>query len=128
MSWIANYRPQGVEIRFSGRCDANEVLDAHERVFNRRYAEGLQYVIVDFSSVEYLDMPLADLLIISEQHRQFLLRNPPFLLALVAPQAPVLALMRTFQRYMEGTSLRLKVTHTRDAALAWLRGETLESV
>jgi anti-anti-sigma regulatory factor len=127
MPFDATYGARGVEIRFAGRCDSTEVLDIHEQVHTHRYEEGFQYVIVDFSSVEFLDVATADLLRIAEHDRQFLLHNPGYLLVAIAPQAPVSGLMRTFQHFMEGTTLRIHVTSTRDAAVAWLRSEILES-
>jgi hypothetical protein len=126
MPWTMTYSASGVEVRFSGRCSAIEVLGAHEDAFNHRYEAGLQYLMVDFAHVEYLDVALADLLRLADYDRQYLLRNPPFALAIVAPQAPVLALVRTYERYMVGTSLRSAVVSTRDEAHAWLRMEMLE--
>jgi anti-anti-sigma regulatory factor len=127
MPFDATYGARGVEVHFIGRCDGAEVLDAHERIYIHRYEEGFQYVIADFSRVEFLDVATADLLRIAEHDRQYLLRNPGYLLVVIAPQAPVAGLIRTFQHFMEGTSLRAHLTSTREAAMAWLRSEMLAS-
>jgi hypothetical protein len=127
MPFDATYGARGSEVHFIGRCDGAEVLDAHERIYMHRYAEGFQYIIADFSRVEFLDIATADLLRMAEHDRQYLLRNPSYFLAVIAPQAPVATLIRTFQHFMEGTSLRTQLTSTREAAVAWLRSEMLES-
>ena len=44
---------------------------------------------------------------------------------MIAPQAPVFGLARTFERYMEGSTLRSTVVETRDEAIAWLNGEMM---
>lgn len=126
MPFDVTYGAQGVDVLFFGRCDGPEVLDVHERVYAHRYLEGLQYVLVDFSGVEYLDLTTADLLRVAEHDRQYLLRNPAFVLVMVAPQAPVLGLLRTHEHFMEGTTLRTHVTNTREEAIARLRAEMLE--
>lgn len=126
MPWKSIYGAQGVEIRFSGRCDGAECTDAREAIYGHHYEEGLQYVVADFTNVEYLDLSLADLLKYAEHDRQYLLRNPSHLLALVAPQAPVLRLLRMYEHYMEGSPLRAHIAATRVEALSWLRNEMLE--
>lgn len=128
MPWKSTYGAQGVELNFSDRCNGDEVLDAHESIYRHRYAEGLHYIIADFSRVEYLELSLADLLRVAEHDRQYLLRNPPHLLVMIAPQAPVLGLLRMYEQYMEGSSLRATITNTRHEALAWLQAEMLDPV
>lgn len=128
MPWKTIYGARGVEVHFSERCDAAEVMDAHEAVYGYRYEEGLHYIFVDLAQVEYLDLPLADLLRIADHDRQYLLRNPSHCVAIVAPQAPVLALVRTYEQYMEGSTLRTCIANTRTEALEWLRSEMLEPV
>lgn len=127
MPWKSIYGAQGVELNFSGHCDSTEVMDAHEAVYGHRYEEGLQYIIADFTRVEYLDLSLADLLRLADHDRQYLLRNPSHLLAIIAPQAPVLRLLRTYEHYMEGSPLRARITSTHVDAVSWLRSEMLES-
>lgn len=126
MPWKSIYGTQGVEVRFSGRCDGAELTEAREALYGHRYEEGLQYIIADFSQVEYLDLSLADLLRYAEHDRQYLLRNPPHVLALVAPQAPVLRLLRMYEHYMDGSPLRSYIASTRAEALEWLHAEMLE--
>jgi hypothetical protein len=128
MPWKTIYGAQGVEVHFSDRCDGTDLLDAHEAVYEHRYEEGLHYILADFAQVEYLDLSLADLLRIADHDRQYLLRNPPHLVAIVAPQAPVMGLLRTYEHYMEGSPLRTCISHTRAEALMWLRSEMLEPV
>ena len=125
MPWKTTYGARGADVRFTDRSDGDEVYAANREVFLHAYEEGFQYAIVDFSTVEQLDLPLADLLRIAEHDRQYLLRNPPYLLAIIAPQAPVFGLARTFERYMEGSSLRSTVVETRDEAIAWLNNEMM---
>ena len=112
-------------MRFTDRSDGCEVYEANREVFLHSYEEGFQYAIVDFSTVEQLDLPLADLLRIAEHDRQYLLRNPPYLLAVIAPQAHVFGLARTFERYMEGSTLKSTVVRTRDEANAWINNEMM---
>jgi hypothetical protein len=107
------------------RSDGDELYEANREVFLHRYEEGFQYAMVDFSRLEHMHLPLADLLRIAEQDRQYLLRNPPYLLAMIAPQAHVFGLARTFQQYMEGSTLRSTVANTRDEAIAWLNTEMM---
>ena len=126
MPWTCTYGAQGVELHFSERCDGEEMLDAHEAIYRHRYEQGLHYIIADFARVEYLDVSLADLLRIAEHDRQYLLRNPPHLLVMIAPQAPVLGLLRSYESYMAGSSLRTSISNTRAEGLAWLRAEMLE--
>lgn len=123
MPWTSKYEARGAEVRYSGHAVGEELCDANRCVLSHAYPDGFQYVLVDFSRVEALDAPLADLLKIAEHNRQYLLRNPSFLLAVIAPQAHVSGLMRTFTRYMEGTSQRATIVHTRDEAMAWLDAE-----
>jgi hypothetical protein len=127
MPFDATYGARGIDILFSGRCTGSEILDAHARVYSHRYEEGFHYVIVDFSRVEFLDIQIADLLRMAEHDRQYLLRNPSYLLATIAPQAPVSGWLRIFQSFMEGTSLRSQIVNTREEAITWLRMEMLES-
>ena len=115
-------------MRFTDRSDGDEVYAANREVYLHVYEEGFQYAIVDFSKVEQLELPLADLLRIAEHDRQYLLRNPPYLLAMIAPQAHVFGLARTFERYMEGSTLRSTVVETRDEAIAWLNTEMMVMV
>ena len=126
MAWTCTYGAQGVELCFADRCDGDDVLDAHEAIYRHRYEQGLHYIFADFAKVEYLDLSLADLLRIAEHDRQYLLRNPPHLLVMVAPQAPVLGILRTYESYMAGSPLRTSISNTRNEALAWLRAEMLE--
>jgi hypothetical protein len=128
MPWKSTYGAQGIELHFSERCDGHDLLAAHESIYRHKYAEGLHYVIADFSCVEYLDLSFADLLRIAEHDRQYLLRNPAHLLVMVAPQAPVLGWLRTYERYMEGSNLRTAITNTRSEALVWLHSEMLDPV
>ena len=125
MPWTTTYAARGADVRFVGESDGDDVYEANREVFLHSYDEGFQYAIVDFSKVARLDLPLADLLRIAEQDRQYLLRNPPYLLAMIAPQAHVFGLARTFERYMEGTSLRSVVVTERAQALAWLNAEMM---
>jgi hypothetical protein len=127
MPFNATYGARGVDVLFSGRCTGEEILDMHSRVYSHRYEEGFHYVIADFSRVEYLDIQIADLLRMAEHDRQYLLRNPSYLLATIAPQAPVSGWLRTFEGFMEGTSLRSHIVRTREEAITWLRTEMLES-
>ena len=126
MPWTTSYGARGADVRFMDESDGDEVYEANREVFLHRYDEGFQYAIVDFTKVARLDLPLADLLRIAEQDRQYLLRNPPYLLAMIAPQGPVFGLARTFERYMEGSTLRSTVVKTRDEAIAWLNAEMTE--
>ena len=126
MPWTTTYGARGADVRFMDESDGEEVYEANREVFLHRYDEGFQYAIVDFTKVARLDLPLADLLRIAEQDRQYLLRNPPYLLAMIAPQGHVFGLARTFQRYMEGSTLRSAVVKTRDEAIAWLNAEMTE--
>lgn len=125
MPWKTTFGARGAEVRFTDRSDGDEVYAANREVFLHSYEEGFQYAIVDFSRVEQLDLPLADLLRIAEHDRQYLLRNPPYLLATIAPQAHVFGLARTFEHYMQGSALRSTVVATRDEAIAWLNGEMM---
>jgi hypothetical protein len=125
MPWTTTYAARGADVRFMERSDGEEVYEANREVFLHRYEEGFQYAIVDFTRVEQLQLPLADLLRIAEQDRQYLLRNPPYLLAMIAPQAHVFGLARTFEQYMEGSTLRSTVVKTRDEANAWLNAEMM---
>ena len=126
MPWTCTHGAQGVELHFSDRCCGEDLLDAHEAIYRHRYEQGLHYIIADFARVEYLDLSLADLLRIAEHDRQYLLRNPPHLLVMIAPQAPVMGLLRTYEQYMQGSTLRTYISSTRQEALAWLRVEMLE--
>lgn len=126
MPWKTTYGAQGVELSFSEHCTGDDVLGAHESVYRHRYEEGLHYIIADFARVDFLDLSLADLLRIAEHDRQYLLRNPPHLLAMVAPQAQVLGLLRAYEQFMQGSSLRTTIANTRSEALVWLRSEMLE--
>ena len=128
MPWKTTSGARGADVRFTDRSDGDEVYAANREVFLHSYEEGFQYAIVDFSTVEQLDLPLADLLRIAEHDRQYLLRNPPYLLAMIAPQAHVFGLARTFERYMEGSTLRSTVVETRDEAIAWLNTEMMVMV
>lgn len=127
MPWTTMFGPQGAEVRFFGRTEGREVYDANREIFLHAYEQGLQYAIVDFSRVDYLDLLQADLLRVAECDRQYLLRNPSYLLAVIAPQAHVSGLARTFQLFMEGSTLRSVVVRTRDEALAWLQTELTET-
>ena len=127
MPWTSKYGTRGAEIRYSGRAAGEELCDANRAVLSHAYPDGFQFVLVDFSRVEALDAPLADLLRIAEHDRQYLLRNPSFLLAIIAPQAHVSGLMRTFARYMEGSSLRSTIVRTRDEAVAWLDADMADT-
>jgi hypothetical protein len=128
MPWTIAYGSQGVELVFSGRCGGEDLLGAHEAIYSHRYTEGLQYIVADFSLVEYLEPSLAELLRIADHDRQYLLRNPPYLVAFIAPQALVLGMLRTYVDFMEGSTLRTQISSTRSEALAWLRSEILEVV
>ena len=123
MTWTISYGARGVDVRFSDRSNGEEACAVNREIFQHEYAEGFQYAIVDFSRVERLDLPLADLLRIAEHDRQYLLRNPPYLLVAIAPQAHVAGLIRTFEHYMKGSALRSRVVATRDEAIAWLNNE-----
>jgi hypothetical protein len=123
MSWTATFTARGCEIRFTGQCDGPEVHAAHREIFAHKYEEGFQYAIVDFSQLERLDLLLADLLRIAEHDRQYLLRNPSYLVATIAPQAHVFGLLRTFERYMEGSGFKSTIVTTREQAIAWLNNE-----
>jgi hypothetical protein len=125
MAWKTTYGARGADVCFTDRSDGDEVYEANREVYLHPYEEGFQYAIVDFSKVEQLDLPLADLLRIAEHDRQYLLRNPPYLLAMIAPQAHVFGLARTFERYMEGSTLKSTVVTTRDEAIAWLNSEMM---
>lgn len=127
MPWTTTFSDQGAEVRFFGSCDGCEVYDSNREVFMHVYEQGFQYAIVDFSKVEYLDLPTADLLRIAEYDRQYLLRNPTYLLAMIAPQAHIAGLAKTFERFMQGSTLRSVVASSRDEANAWLRAELTES-
>ncbi len=127
MPWKSMFRSHGVELHFSGHCNNAEVMDARDAAYEHRYEEGLQYMIVDFTRVEYLDLALADLLRLADHDRQYLLRNPSHVLAIVAPQAPVLRLLRMYEHYMEGSPLLMQITSTHAEAISWLRSEMLES-
>ncbi len=128
MPWKSTYGDRGIELHFSGNCDGQDLLDAHEAIYSHKYVEGLQYIIADFTLVEYLDLSLADLLRIADHDRQYLLKNPPHLLVMIAPQAAVLGLLRTYQHYMEGSSLRSTIANTRNEALGWLQAEMFDPV
>lgn len=123
MPWSTCFADSGVDCRFSGPTDVEDVIAANEEVFNHRYAEALRYVIVDFSAAESLNLPTADLLGLAETDRQYLLRNPSYALAMIAPQGVVFGYARTFERFMEGSPLRSTVVQTREQALEWLRNE-----
>jgi hypothetical protein len=127
MPWTTTFGPQGAEVRYYGRTDGREVYDSNDEVYLHAYEQGLQYALVDFSRLEYFDVSIADLLRIAEHDRQYLLRNPPYCLAMIAPQAHVSGLAKTFERFMEGSTLRSVVVRTRDEALAWLNAELTES-
>jgi hypothetical protein len=127
MPWTSKYAARGAEVRYLGHTLGEELCDANRSVLSHAYPDGFHYVLVDFSRVEALDAPLADLLQIAEHNRQYLLRNPSFLLAVIAPQAHVSGLMKTFARYMEGTSQRAAIVRTRDEAVAWLDAEMADT-
>jgi len=120
MSWTATYDSRGCAVCFTDLTDSDEVLAAHRAIFVHPYEEGLQYVLADFSAVERLDLSLVDLLQMAEHDRQYLLRNPTYLAAMIAPQAHVSALMRTFAGYMEGSQHQSVIVSSRSDALAWL--------
>jgi hypothetical protein len=128
MPWKSTYSAQGIDLQFSGRCDGDDVLSAHEATYRHRYAEGMHYIIADFSRVEFLDLSLADLLSIAEHDRQYLLHHPPHLLVMVAPQAPVVSLLRAYEEFMAGSNLRTAIASTRAEAIAWLHSRMLEPV
>jgi hypothetical protein len=123
MPWSAQFVDIGAECRFSGATDSSDMIEANERIFSHRYAEALRYIIVDFSAAESLDLPTADLLGLAECDRQYLLRNPSYALAMIAPQGVAFGYARTIERFMEGSPLRSTVVQTREQALGWLREE-----
>lgn len=123
MPWATCYADDGAECRFSGATVSADFYAANDAIFSHRYAESLRYIIVDFTLAESLDMPTADLLGIAEGDRQYLLRNPPYALAMIAPQGVVFGRARTFERLMEGSPLKSTVVQTREQALGWLRKE-----
>ena len=123
MPWSTCYANDGVDCRFMGATDSADVYAANDEIFSHRYAETLRYVIVDFTQAESLDLPTADLLGLAEGDRQYLLRNPPYALAMIAPQGVVFGHARTFERFMEGSPLKSIVVQTREQALGWLRNE-----
>jgi hypothetical protein len=123
MAWSARFADIGADCRFSGPTDSADVIAANAEIFRHRYAEALRYIIVDFSEAESLDLPTADLLGLAEGDRQYLLRNPSYALAMIAPQGVVFGTARTFERFMEGSPLRSTVVQTREQALGWLRKE-----
>lgn len=127
MPWTTMFGPQGAEVRFFGRTEGREVYEANREVLLHAYEQGIQYALVDFSRIDYLDLLQADLLRIAEYDRQYLLRNPSYLLAVIAPQAHVSGLAKMFQRFMEGSTLRSVVVKSRDEALAWLQTELTET-
>lgn len=128
MPWKTTYGAQGAEICFSQLCTGDDILDAHESIYRHRYPEGLHYIVADFVRVDFLEISLADLLRIAEHDRQYLLRNPAHCLAMIAPQAQVVGLLRAYQEYMQGSNLRATITATRHEALTWLRAELLEPI
>lgn len=127
MPWTTTIGPQGAEVRFFGRTEGREVFEAKREALLQTYEQGLQYAVIDFSRIDYLDLLQADLLRIAEYDRQYLLRNASYLLAIIAPQASVSGLAKTFQRFMEGSTMRSVVVRTRDEALAWLQTELTET-
>jgi len=127
MPFNATYGARGVDVLLSGRCTGEEILDLHSRIHSYHYEEGFHYVIADLSLVDYLDIQIADLLRMAEHDRQYLLLNPAYLLATIAPQASVSGWLRTFEGFMEGTNLRTNIVRTREEAITWLRTEMLES-
>jgi hypothetical protein len=126
MPWKPIYSAQGIDLQFSGQCGGDDLLNAHAAVYSHRYAEGMHYIIADFANVEYLDLSLADLLRIAEHDRQYLLHNPPHLLVMIAPQAPVVSLMRAYEEFMQGSNLRTQIASTRAEGIAWLHSRMLE--
>jgi len=125
MPWTAEYSARGADLRFFERSDGVEIYEANMEVYWHPYEDGFHYVIVDFSAVEYLDVSLADLLRLADHDRQYLLRNPSYLLVTIAPQGHVFGLARMFEHYMEGSTLRSTVVASRAEALAWLDAELL---
>lgn len=123
MPWSACYTDDGVDCRYTGATTSSDVFAANEAIFQHRYARALRYVIVDFTLAESLDLPTADLLGLAEADRQYLLRNPTYMLAMIAPQGLVFGQARTFERFMEGSPLKCTVVQTREQALEWLRSE-----
>lgn len=128
MAWTIEYGSQGAELLFTGRCDGADLVGSHEAIYSHHYEEGLRYIVADFSHVDFIEPSIADLVRIADHDRQYLLRNPPHVLALVAPQALVLGLLRIYVDCMEGSPLRTHISSTRSEASAWLLSEMHELV
>jgi hypothetical protein len=126
MPWSNTYTESGVDCRFTGATHGAEIYAANDAIFVHTYADRFRYAIVDFTLVESLDLPTADLLRIAEGDRQYLLRNPSYALVMIAPQGVIFGRARTFERFMEGSTLRSTVVQNREQALAWLRSEGFE--
>jgi hypothetical protein len=125
MPFSTSFTETGADCRFTGPTDGEEIYAANTAVFAHAYDEALKYAIVDFSLAESMDLPTADLLRIAERDRRYLLCNPPYALVMIAPQGLVFGHARTFERFMEGTSMRSAVVQNREQAIQWLREQGL---
>lgn len=121
MPWSTSYSGNGADCRFTGAADGEQIRAATIDILVHQYDEHLKFVIVDFTAAQSMDLPTADLLRVAESDRQYLLMNPAYAMVMIAPQGIVFGHARTFQRFMEGSTLRSAVVQTRDQALAWLR-------
>lgn len=128
MPWSTIYSEHGADCRFTGDTNGDEIFAASTATLSHGYQQHLHYAILDFSKAESLDLPTADLLRVAARDRQYLLRNPPYALAMIAPQGIAFGYARTFERFMEGSALRSTVVETREQALEWLREQGAEGL
>lgn len=121
MPWSTSYSGNSADCRFTGATDGEQVRTAITDTLVHRYDGHLKHVIIDFSLAQSMDLPTADLLRVAESDRLYLLLNPAYAMVMIAPQGIVFGHARTFQRFMEGSSLRSAVVQTRKEAVEWLR-------
>ena len=121
MPWSMSFTECSADCRFTGPTDGDELFAADIEMFSHRYNEQFKYALVDFTQAESMNLLTADLLRLAETDRQYLLRNPPYAIVIIAPQGLVFGHARMYERFMEGTALRSKVVRTRDEGTNWLR-------
>jgi hypothetical protein len=122
MAWSCSFTECSAECRFSGPTDGEDIFAADFEMLSHRYDGQFQYALLDFTQADSMTLLTADLIRVAEKDRQYLLRNPPYSVVLIAPQGVVFGHARMYERFMEGTALRSKVVQTREQAMEWLRG------
>ena len=110
----------GVLMIGTGVVSGEDIRLANEEIYSEERIDRQEYQLVDWTGVDKFDVTRHDMETLAEQDRVAALRNPGILISSAGDRDVIFGLVRMWEEFVHGTTLKTHVSRTLPEARAWI--------